>query len=61
MAKEIYEWELVLDPETAFEFLDDLRASGATNMFGGGRYLVEEFGIDRRTAREVLMDWMKLV
>jgi len=41
------------------EFLDALRESGKTNMFGAGRYLQEEFGIDRTEAREVLLEWIK--
>ena len=41
------------------EFWDALRESGKTNMFGAGRYLQEEFGIDRTEAREVLLEWIK--
>lgn len=41
------------------EFLDNLRESGKTNMFGAGPYLEEEFGLDKREAREVLSNWMK--
>jgi len=41
------------------QFLDELRESGKTNMFGAGRYLQEEFGIDRTEAREVLLEWIK--
>jgi len=41
------------------EFLDELRESGATNMFGAGSYLEEEFGLDKREARVVLSEWMK--
>ncbi len=40
------------------EYLDELRESGVTNMFGAGIYLQEEFGLDRREAREVLAEWM---
>lgn len=40
------------------EFLDDLRESGATNMFGAGRYLEEEFGLSQKEARVILMEWM---
>ena len=36
------------------EFLDELRLSGQTNMFGAAPYLVEEFLIDRKEAREIL-------
>ena len=42
-----------------FEYLEELRKSGETNMFGAGEYLQEEFGLDRREARAILMEWMK--
>ena len=41
------------------EYLDGLRDSGVTNMFGAGRYLQAEFGMDRDTARKVLLYWME--
>lgn len=41
-----------------FAFLDDLRATGRTNMFGAGHYLREEFGLDRDTSYAVLKRWM---
>lgn len=40
-------------------FLEKLRRSGVTNMFGATPYLMEEFGIDRREATKILSDWMK--
>jgi hypothetical protein len=40
-------------------FLNDLRESGVTNMFGAGSYLEESFDMDRNDARDVLMQWMK--
>jgi len=40
------------------EYLDRLRDSGATNMFGAGSYIETAFGLDRREARAVLMYWM---
>jgi len=40
-------------------FLDDLRESGVTNMFGAAPYLQEEFGLDRRDAKDILIEWMK--
>ena len=45
--------------EEYFEFLDALRESGATNMFGAGIYLEREYGMDRREARDVLKQWME--
>lgn len=41
-----------------FQFLNELRDSGETNMFGASPYLEAEFGLDRREARRVLSDWM---
>jgi hypothetical protein len=40
-------------------FLDALRDSGVTNMFGASPYLQKEFGIDQKSAREVLANWMR--
>ena len=44
-----------------FEYLCELRDSGAINMFGAGRYLEEVFELDRREAKKVLLDWMQWV
>ena len=40
-------------------FLNDLRDSGVTNMFGAAPYLQDEFGLDKREARQVLANWMQ--
>lgn len=41
-----------------FEYLDDLRKSGRTNMFGAAPYLAAEYpDLDIRTARLVLKLW----
>tara|TARA_R100001129_G_scaffold123840_1_gene86406 strand:+ start:347 stop:511 length:165 start_codon:yes stop_codon:yes gene_type:complete len=45
--------------EQIFKYLDDLRVSGETNMFGAGIYLQEEFGLGKREAREILVKWHK--
>ena len=42
-----------------FEYLDDLRESGTTNMFGAGAYLINEFGITRKEASKILSEWMR--
>jgi hypothetical protein len=39
-------------------YLDDLRESGTTNMFGAASYLQREFKLDRHTAKDVLLYWM---
>ena len=41
-----------------YEYLEFLRQSGATNMFGAAPYLQGAHGLDRRKAREVLSSWM---
>ena len=43
----------------AFQYLDELRESGVTNMFGARPYLVEEFNISTNEAGDILSDWMK--
>jgi len=42
-----------------YQYLDALRESGVTNMFGAGIYLQEEYGIDKYEARTILGFWMK--
>lgn len=42
-----------------FDYLDDLRESGETNMFGAGPYLMREFGIGRAESHLVLSAWTK--
>lgn len=41
------------------EFLDELRESGETNMFGAGPYVSDEFGEDKHQAREIVSYWMQ--
>jgi len=40
-------------------FLDKLRESGATNMFGATPYIEEAFVVDKKTARTILSYWME--
>lgn len=40
-------------------YLETLRRSGVTNMYCAGSYLQAEFGIDRKEARDIPLDWMK--
>jgi hypothetical protein len=42
-----------------FAYLDMVRQSGAINMFEGARLIQDEFGLDRRTSRELLIEWMQ--
>ena len=41
-----------------FLYLNRLRESGDTNMFGAAPYLQDEFDLDRREARKILTEWM---
>ena len=45
--------------ERMFDFLDNLRETGACNMFGSGIYLQEMFGVDRFEAKEIVLEWME--
>lgn len=50
-------------PESVIEehlsYLDELRESGVTNMYGAAAYLVREFFLTRDEAGDVLSYWMK--
>jgi len=41
------------------DYLDDLRASGDTNMFGAGAYVQRDFGVSRSEAKEIVLYWMR--
>lgn len=51
--------ELDSDWTEYYIYLENLRQSGVTNMFGASPYLANEFNISERDARKVLADWMK--
>ena len=42
-----------------FEYLEELRESGVTNMWGAPAYLQSEFGMDKHTARDYFFEWME--
>lgn len=50
MGKEKYEKE--------FKFLEELRQSGQTSMYGASPYLREEFNISEAESYEILNQWM---
>ena len=51
---------IYIDLETqVFLYLDRLRESGITNMFGAGPYVDEEFGLGRHEAKDLLIEWME--
>tara|TARA_R110000803_G_scaffold19562_5_gene51108 strand:- start:155 stop:298 length:144 start_codon:yes stop_codon:yes gene_type:complete len=45
--------------EEVFEYLDNLRESGEINMFGAVPHIQNEFGIEKKEAREILTEWLK--
>lgn len=40
-------------------FLDVVRSSGVTNMFGAGEYIQSQFGVSKLEARTFLTEWMR--
>jgi len=56
MAKIVEKPEVV--EQEHLDFLNDLRESGDTNMFGATPYLIEEFALDKYDARAILSYWM---
>lgn len=44
--------------EREFKYLDLLRESGVTNMFGAAPYLAREFNIPQKEASAILVQWM---
>ena len=42
-----------------FMYLNRLRESGETNMYGASPYLVEAFGLGRSEASKTLGEWMR--
>lgn len=42
-----------------FDYLNELRDTGVTNMFGAGPYLQDEFQLNREEARMIILEWMK--
>lgn len=42
-----------------FDYLEELRQSGVTNMYGARPYLMDAFDLDKREAGRILSLWMK--
>lgn len=49
---------MTIDKNEVFEYLDELRASGVTNMFGAVPYLQVQFDVRRAEATTLLSEWM---
>ena len=45
--------------QECLEYLDFLRETGVTNMFGAAPYLAEGLDLDPKMARKVLAYWMQ--
>jgi hypothetical protein len=41
-----------------YDYLIALRDSGVTNMWGAAPYLQEYFGLDRKEAKDILLEWI---
>jgi hypothetical protein len=49
-----------MNPNTRyFAYLNALRESGITNMFGAAVYLQRDFGLSRQESRDILLKWME--
>ncbi len=44
--------------EEVFTYLDELRDSGKTNMFGARPYVMNEFGFDKKKSNDLVSKWM---
>jgi hypothetical protein len=44
--------------QEVFQYLDFLRETGCTNMFGASPFLEDEFDLNRSDAKKFLLRWM---
>lgn len=54
-----YKIMTVFEKEEMFDYLENLRESGATNMFGAAPYLKDAFDISISEAKQILLEWME--
>ena len=47
------------DKNEVFEYLEQLRESGITNMFGSVSFVMNEFGMEERQSVKLVSEWMK--
>lgn len=40
-------------------YLEELRKSGVTNMYGATPYIMQEFGVSKQEAFIIVANWMK--
>ena len=57
----INENDIIFDnlAEEVFPYLDELRKSGVTNMYGWHRYIMEDFSMDKAMAIKLVQAWME--
>lgn len=48
----------MIEYKEEFEYLNMLRESGVTNMFGAGAYLESAFDLKKSESRKILQLWM---
>ena len=58
MSKPTFPENIDASEEEVSEYLEELRESGETNMFGASPYLVSRFDMTGREAKEALVWWM---
>ena len=60
---ELVEWvqKMLCADRPEFEWLNMVRESGYMTMFQAGQSLQDAFGLDRREAKKVLLEWMEWV
>lgn len=46
-----------MEDDKYFRYLDDLRESGVTNMFGAPAYLEREFNLGKAEAKAIWVRW----
>ena len=56
----INEQDIIFDEisNEVFLYLEELRESGVTNMFGAHRYVMEDFEISKPLAMKLVKTWM---
>ena len=51
--------ELILDQTEVFDYLDTLRLSGITNMWGAPPYIEHEFDCSKKESVHWFLEWME--
>jgi hypothetical protein len=50
--------DYVMEKQIYYDYLEELRQFGVTNMFGAVPYLMREFDLSHDEASKILSDWM---